>query len=368
MRKIVFLILIIVMSVFLLTGCWDNVEINSREYIFAVGIDKGEDGKFIFTAEIPKINEGSEEQRLIYTEESENFANFYNDSFLRSDKVISDRLMQVIVIGESTASDPVSIKKIFDEIQRSPQINRRVKIAIAKGDAKDIINTEIPSNPIVGRYLSELLVKLKKENYQYIYTFDEALLNFIDFNSAMLPIVEKFDEGLKVESSAVMKDYKLIGNLNYSENEIIMLLLDPENSNLKNVNINVEDAEISLGAVNVRMTEKINLREDKLFADYYVTLFCYIDSFELGNKSLEDQNFLEKIKVTAINQISDQTVKTINKIQKIYKVDLLKIKDKLYKYHNIEFKKVQDNYEQVFSDAKINVHYNMEIKSTGLVK
>ena len=367
MKKVI-ITLISIATAFLLTGCWDNVEINDREYIFAVGIDKGEDGNLIFTAEIPKINEGSKEERLIYTEESKNFANFYNASFIRSDKVISDRLMQVIVIGESTASDPDLVKKIFDEIERSPQINRRVKIAIAAGDAKDIINTEIPSNPIVGRYLSELLVKLKKENYQEIYTFDEAILNFKDFNSAMIPIVEKFDDGLKIESSAVMKDYKLIGNLNYTENELITLLLDPANSNLKNINVDIENTTISLGAFSVRMTDKIDVKENKLYADYYVTLSCYIDSFELGNKSLEDQNFLEKIKVTATDQISKLTEQTVNKLQKTYKTDLLKIKDKLYKYHNTEYTKIKDNYEQVFADADINVHYTMVIRSTGLVK
>jgi spore germination protein KC len=362
------LILVTLVLVLLLTGCWDNVEINDREYIFAVGIDKGEDDNFLFTAEIPKINEGSEEERLIYTAESKNFANFYNDSFLRSDKVISDRLMQVIVIGESTASDPSCIKRIFDEIERSPQINRRVKIAVAKGDAKDIITTEIPSNPIVGRYLSELLVKLKKENYQDIYTFDEALLNFKDFNSEMIPLVEKIDDGLKIEKSAVIKNYQHIGNLSYEENEIIMLLLDPSNSNMKSVNIKLEDSSISLGAVSIRTIERIDLENSKLTANYYVDLFCYIDSFELGNKSLSDQKFLEQIKVTATNQISEQTVNTINKLQKIYKSDLLKIKDKLYKFHKTDYDKIKDNYEQVFSDANINVHYSIEIKSTGLVK
>jgi len=366
--KRAFLILNLLIVIFLLTGCWDNVEINNREYIFSVGIDKGKDDNFLFTAEIPKINEGSKEERLIYTAESENFANFYNDSFLRSDKVISDRLMQVIVIGESVASDPSCIKKIFDEIERSPQINRRVKIAVAKGDAKDIVTTEIPSNPIVGRYLSELLVKLKKDNYQDIYTFDEALLNFKDFNSEMIPLVEKIDDGLRVERTAVMKNYQQIGNLSYDENEIIMLLLDPAKSNMKNINIKVEDASISLGAVSIRTTEKVNLKDNKLVVNYYVNLFCYIDSFELDNKSLADQDFLDKIKVTATNQISEQTNNTINKLQKVYKSDLLKIKDKLYKYHKKEYDKIKDNYEQVFADAEITVNYNMKIKSTGLVK
>lgn len=46
--------------------------------------------------------------------------------------MISDRLMQVIVLGEDLARDSEAMKRIFDEIQRSPQMNRRVKICIAK--------------------------------------------------------------------------------------------------------------------------------------------------------------------------------------------------------------------------------------------
>jgi len=137
---------------------------------------------------------------------------------------------------------------------------------------------------------------------------------------------------------------------------------------MKSVNIKLEDSSISLGAVSIRTIERIDLENSKLTANYYVDLFCYIDSFELGNKSLSDQKFLEQIKVTATNQISEQTVNTINKLQKIYKSDLLKIKDKLYKFHKTDYDKIKDNYEQVFSDANINVHYSIEIKSTGLVK
>lgn len=361
-------LIFIILATFLLTGCWDNVEINDREYIFAVGVDKGKDGKLSFVAEIPKINEGSEEQRLIYIDESKDFASFYNSSFLRSDKVISDRLMQVIVIGESVAADSELLKKIFDEIQRSPQINRRVKIAVAKGSAKDIITTEIPRNPIVGRYLSEMLIKLKKSNYQDIYTFDEALLNLQEYGSGMIPIVEKHEDSLKIESSAVMKDYEHIGNFNNDENEIIMLLIEPKASSLKNISVSIDDARVSLGAVNIKVTDKIKLNGDKLSVDYYVSLYCYIDSFTLNNKSLADINFISRIKDTATKQISELTDNTISKLQKTYKADVMRIKGNLNKFHKKEYDKIKDKYEQVFVDADIKVHYVMDIKSTGLVK
>lgn len=366
MKKIKILITAILTSI-LLTGCWDSVEINKREYLFAVGIDKNAEN-LTFTSEIPKINEGSEEQRLIYTKESKNFADFYSTSYLHSEKAISDRLMQVIVLGEDVARDPETFKKIFDEIQRSPQMNRRVKICIAKGKAQDIIKTEIPSNPIAGRFLSDMLVKLKRESYQDIYTFDEAILHLGQSGCAMIPVVEINEKSLKIERAAIVKEYELIGILEPAEVEAIMLLLNPDRANIRNINIEADGATVALGAVDVSMTDDVNLEGDKLSVDYYITLYCYIDSFIIGNNSLEDRNFMNKVKEEASKKVSDVASDTIYKLQHTYKTDLLRIKDKLSKFHKADFEKIEDKYDEVFEAADINVHLNMEIKSTGLVK
>ncbi|KAF5032225.1 Ger(x)C family spore germination protein [Sedimentibacter saalensis] len=366
-KKLIIMMLVAVATSLVLTGCWDSVEINKREYLFAVGIDK-EGDTLKFTAEIPKINEGSEEQRIIYSMENNNFADFYNTSYLHSDKAISDRLMQVIVLGEETAKDPEIFKKIFDEIQRSPQMNRRVKICIAKGKAEDIINTEIPSNPIVGRFLSDMLVKLKRESYQDIYTFDEAILHLGQTGNAMIPVVEMNDKSLKIERAAVIKEYELLGFLETEEVESIMLLLNPTKANIKNINIEADEKTLALGAVDVSMTEDIDLDKDKLNVDYYITLYCYVDSFIIGDDSLADENFMNKVKEESLKKISDTTSSTIDKLQHTYKADLLRIKDDLYKFHKQDYEKIMDKYDEVFEAADINVHFKMDIKSIGLVK
>ncbi len=366
MKYIKILIITLITSL-IVTGCWDSVEINKREYLFAVGIDKNPDN-LTFTSEIPKINEGDEEQRLVYTKDSDNFADFYSISYLHSEKAISDRLMQVIVLGEDVARDSETLKKLFDEIQRSPQMNRRVKICIAKGKAEDIINTEIPSNPIVGRFLSDMLIKLKRESYQDIYTFDEAILHLGQTGNAMVPVVEINDKSLKVERAAIMKEYELIGFLEPMEIETIMLLLNPDRANIKNFNIEVDGTTVGLGAVDVSVTEDINLNNENLSVDYYITLFCYIDSFIIGNNSLEDKNFINKIREEAVKRVSDVSSNTIDKLQHTYRADLLQIKDDLYKFHKSDFDKIEDKYDEVFEAADIKVHFNVEIRSTGLVK
>jgi Ger(x)C family germination protein len=368
MRKTKFIILVFaVIALMTLTGCWDSAEINDREYIFAVGIDET-GGKLKFTAEIPKINEGEKQERLVYSEESDSFSNFYNKSFIRSDKVISDRLMQVIVLGEGTVRNKGAVKEIFDEIQRSPEINRRVKLALSKSSAESVIKTEIPNNPVVGRFMSEMLVKFKREGYQDIFTFDEAIVNLVQHGCSMVPLISAEKDSLKIDGAGVLKDYELKGYLNNEEVEIVMLLLDSSNSKIRNMSVEIDGEPISLGAVNMSISRDIKLNGDKLKADYYVTLYTYINSYTIDNKSFQDQQFLERIKQAAIDDINKRTTDTIVKLQKSYGTDLLKIRDSLHKYHKKDFEKVKDNYDKVFADAEINVHYRMNIKSVGMVK
>lgn len=362
--KILFITLI---SSLILSGCWDSIEINKREYLYALGIDKNPDN-LTFTAEIPKINEGSEEQRLTYTKDSADFAEFYTISYLHSEKAISDRLMQVIVLGEDVARDAETVKRIFDEIQRSPQMNRRVKICVAKGKAEDIINTEIPSNPIVGRFLSDMLVKLKRENYQDVYTFDEAILDLGKSGNAMIPVVEVNDKSLKIERACVVKEYEMLGYLEPEEVATVMVLINPEKAKIPNININVEDINVSLGVVNLTMTKDFNLEGDKLTADYNITMYIYINSFITGINKLEDKNYLNKIKEEAKKSFLTVAESTIDKLQHTYRTDLLQIKDNLYKYHKSDFEPIMDKYDEVFEAADININLNLEIKSTGLVK
>ena len=73
MKKNIILLLILLMSA-VFTGCWDNIEINKRDYIFAIGIDKSEegaDGRFTFTAEIPKITKDGKNERKMINQQKE---------------------------------------------------------------------------------------------------------------------------------------------------------------------------------------------------------------------------------------------------------------------------------------------------------
>ena len=213
-----------------------------------------------------------------------------------------------------------------------------------------------------------MLVKLKRENYQDIYTFDEAILDIGKTGNALIPVVEVNDKSLMIERAAIIKEYELKGFLEPEEVATVMVLLNPDKAKIPNININVEGTNVSLGVVDLSMTKDFNLNSDKLTADYYATMYIYINSFITGSNKLEDQSYLNKIKDEAKKSFMAVAEKTVDKLQHTYKTDILRIKDNLYKYHKQDYEKVMDKYDEIFEGADINIHLDLKIKSTGLVK
>lgn len=369
--KYKYVVLILTLVLFI-TGCTirDGVEINKREYIFAVGIDKSEkkDSEYTFTAEVPIISTGSENKRYVMSQNSDNLTAFYYNNIFITEKIISDSLMQVIVLGEDVVKNPDSVKRLFDEIERSPQINRKVKLVVAKNKASDIINYEIKDNPLIGRYISEFLIKLKKLSIQTTYSFDEATLYLQGLGNALIPSVEVKDDRISIDGAAVIKNYKLIGFINHKENRLLSLLTRGEASGMTELNVSVDGEPVTLTVENVVVSQKIDLKEEKLSAAYYVTASCNISAYDMTKVNSSDKDFIRKLRNEVNNKVSDYTNDLLYKMQKTYQMDMLEIKEDLMKYKKSDFEKIKDKYDEIFENAQIVVNYNIKINNSGMVK
>ncbi|QSX05245.1 Ger(x)C family spore germination protein [Sedimentibacter sp. zth1] len=372
--KILALVLIIIFM-FSLVGCGikDAVEINKREYIFAVGIDTNdnatsEEDEYTFTAEIPVLNTGSQDKRFVITQNCNDLTSFYYNNILSTDKIASDSMMQVIIIGEDVLKDKDTIKRMFDEIERSPQINRKVKIVVAKGKASDIVNFEIADNPLIGRYISEFLIKLKKLSFQTTYSFDEVVLYLQNLGNALIPAVEIKNDRLSIDGAAVIKKYELIDYINHDENGIISMLTKGAATGMNDINIKVDEIPVSLTYENVVVSQDINIKGEKLDAKLYVTVYLNINSYDLTKTNSSDIDFERKLCNETNALMSKYTKKLLQKMQEDYKMDILGIQDDLMKFDKTDYDKIKDKYEEVFESANINVYYNVKINNSGMVK
>ncbi len=355
-----------------LTACTskDGVEINDREYFFAVGIDVSEKNsdKYAFTAEVPVVNTGSENKRYVMTHDSENLTSFYYDNIFTTEKIASDSMIQVIIIGEDVLKNQDSVKTLFDEIERSPQINRRVKLIVAKNKASDIINFEIKDNPLIGRYISEFLIKLKTLSFQTTFSFDEVALDMKGYGNTLIPCVEVIEGRLAINGAAVIKDYQLVDYINHTENSVLSVLTKGGISGMTRVNTQLDGIPITVNIENAVISRKISLKADKLNAKYYATVICNISSYDMTKLDSSDINFIDRLSSQINKEISDYTDKLIYKMQSDFQMDLLQIRENLIKYKKADYEKIKDKYDELFKNADINVEYKVKINNSGMVR
>jgi Ger(x)C family germination protein len=369
--KLIVLSLTIILPLFL-TACVnkDGVEINDREYLFAVGVDlslKNSD-EYTFTAEVPVVNTGSEDKRYIMTHDSENLTTFYYDNIFTTEKIASDSMIQVIVIGEDVLKDKEKVKTLFDEIERSPQINRKVKLVVAKSKAAEIINFEIKDNPLIGRYISDFLIKLKTLSLQMTFSFDEVALNMKGYGNTLIPCIEVIEGRLAVDGAAVVKNYELVDYINHRENSVLSALTKGDISGMTMVNTELDGVPITVNLENAVVSHKISLKTGQLGAAYYVTLICNISSYDMTKLDSSDINFTNRLSNQLNEEISSYTNELIYKMQNKFQTDLLQIREYLIKYKKSDYDKIEAAYDDFFKNADISVTYKIKMNNSGMVR
>jgi spore germination protein KC len=125
----ILLFVFIYTSLFLLTGCWDRVELNDVALIRGIGLDQKEDNRIEVTVEIaiPQIQSGSEGgggsggggQTLIRTGQGVTIADALEQLTKRIPRKVFWGNSEVIVIGEKLAEE--GIRDQIDFFIRHPE-------------------------------------------------------------------------------------------------------------------------------------------------------------------------------------------------------------------------------------------------------
>ena len=142
--KIVCKSLLLLATVFLLSGCWDREELEDKAYVIGLGLDhsKAED-KIKVTMLIANPEVGSMQGGGGSTEKPKEIISFDANDFLSAkstanvviSRKISYDLLKIIVVSEELAKDPKFITWIYDAL-RDREIRLDAYLAVSKEKAK----------------------------------------------------------------------------------------------------------------------------------------------------------------------------------------------------------------------------------------
>ncbi|MBA2939857.1 Ger(x)C family spore germination protein [Paenibacillus sp. CGMCC 1.16610] len=364
-----------ILSVFILGGCWDRVQINDLALITALAIDQAEDNLIQVTVQIviPKNHGGGGQ--------GTGGGNGSNKTTIRSEKGfdISEALSKlqgqiprrlfwgqckIFIFGETFAK--AGIKEQFDFLVRHPQTRERAYMFVSKGKAKEALEL-FP--PIEGTS-ADVLNKLSDLQFGMRVTMEQlSIMLKGDAQAAALPIIHILPKAESAESNqtipyllgtAVFKKDKMVGDLSEKVTRDLSWLKSGTKEGTAYFKVTDNGGSVSLKPVktHVKLIPKIEGDTWKM----------YIKVRSEGDIIVQNTTLLNPVNPDLIaimdkafeNDIRKRMQAALQEIQKRWKTDILDFSKTFHRKYPEQWEKVKDHWEEVF--PKIEIHTEIEAR------
>lgn len=377
MKKI--LIFIWILSLSLTTGCWDMKEINERIFPYSAGIDLVDkddynEGRYEISFTYPNINAlGSQatQDEIVYltSTRANNIFDAASQIASKIQKPMYLRDLKVVVIPEKLAREKDLMEEIVDGLNRDYIINKKIYFLVVETSAKDLLGVKVESKRQAE--VEGLLYGLLRNDQGSTKFINKDLNTFVEnmdtCKASVMPKARVEGEDIIIDSSAVFKDYQLIGYLDEEDNKNISILTNL----LKNFGLNLEynGGNLALNAPRPRTKMKL-IKTDKGFKVLNtVKIEAQVEQFTIDEESkLNKEKELKEMERTVENLVKTSIGKTIKKLQKDLNTDLIGIGDHMYKFHPKIWRGIKDDFDYIFPDIKIETQVNVDIRRRGLTK
>lgn len=379
------LVILLLVTLLLLEGCGGKREVEQLAFVMSLGVDQGkEPGTYQVTYQIarPKVSGGSaaEIENWTLTIEVPNVQTSEEKVFQILNKHPFLGTSRVIIIGEDLARS--GINEALDSFQRFYQFRRTIYLLIAKGKAKDILETQLrtkllPSLSLLGTIQGQPGVS------SFPVTRMGHYLTILgrQAQAPLIPTVEKLKSGdngisysneegeeLHIQGSGVFIDGKLIDFLSDEETKGYMWLDDE----IKNRIIQTaEEKGISLSAWVLKASTKYNFSSEdgKMGVTFQIKTNVSLTEIK-GQQEYMDtdawQKFVEKeIEPLIVHAIEKECQSAVDKSKEIH-ADFIGIGRKLEQKDPKYWKEVKEDWENQISDFPVSFDIQVVVQNTGL--
>ncbi|WP_404323469.1 Ger(x)C family spore germination protein [Cytobacillus firmus] len=378
----------IVLTVILLSGCWDQRELGEITVVTGMAVDKGEDGKYTLTVEGINATELNNRTAsgyapsIVYSAEGNSLA----ELTYRVNEGISRHLiyshMRTLIIGEELAEE--GIIDFIDFLERNREIRDDFNILIARGaKGSDVLKVTYQFQKSTSLKLHTQLDTMMKDwggdpgvRMNDVITAWTApgrqpvmaavrIKGDPEAGASAENMMKVTPDALVVlDSLAIFKGDKLEGFLTLEDSRNYLWIQNKINKTSITVKCN-ESQYMGLRVYDTRTKVKGKLENGKAEIDIKIRAEAYIDGTHCSDQFDKAKTYEENGEI-AQNQINDMVGKTIEKVQQEYGTDIFGFGEVVLRQDYQNFKKVQNNWDEKFADADIQVDTALIIRRTGI--
>ncbi|MGB7604593.1 MAG: Ger(x)C family spore germination protein [Lutisporaceae bacterium] len=354
------LLALIIMLCLLTTGCFSYRDINKLLIVVTTIIDIDENNNIIIYLEVfkPYRSEqiaGGKGQRLTYKSKGETILEAIRDLNLGTSLKLNFTQNKVLIFTKRAAEK--GLKNFLDFLNRDQEYVLRQYMYIYEQDPEQLLKNLVPEEEYLGIYLFEIPINQAASAKSYVTRIDEYLNNRLIGNEIdVLPIIilstDHLDSKVRFQSSAILKDDKMIGKIDFDETAIYNLLTETIKSGT--LLVTGEDKNImTLEIVGTKLKTDIVYDGDTLKLKKKIDIRT---TFASSQKSLElnQAQVREKIIETAEKNVEEKCQKLFLK-WKEEGTDIFEITKKFERVYKHQKLKVSDIIEITELEVDVNV-------------
>lgn len=371
--KISKIVIISIISVTILTGCWDQHLLKDVKMVMSAGFDLTSDGKILSTVTIPLFTSGAGGTEAIESQVVTEIGDTPRDARNKLNHKIAEQYsaskLMVLLLGEEYAMQ--DIYPGLDLYYRDPKSNLLTNVVVVKGRATDLLNVKIQKNMLMSEYLSSLI--RSEQDATFIPLQKRPLITdmFDPGTDFVLPLIEPKakEKEAQIIGLAMFNGHKYTGQyLTHKDSTLYLLMADQkrksawiklkvhENKEPKMKNFIIFNVLKSKRDLKVMAKNPDDISVD-LNLDFKVEIMEYPEDQLYSEKQIDEMNKkLSKLLTYKVNGI-------IKKMQRANS-DSLGIGSHINAFHHDTWEKI--NWKKEYPNVNFNGKVTVEITQHGI--
>ncbi|MDF2613480.1 MAG: Ger(x)C family spore germination protein [Clostridia bacterium] len=370
---------------FILTGCWDSVELNERHVILELAIDKApmpdlskpinERPVYKITYGIPDIGKLSgadslaENVKTTITTQSPSIATSIDEVETKTQNTITFSHAKALILGEEVLKDKELFQTALDSLLRDMRVGRSITVLATKGSAGELTQADNPQNPIMGMYVMKYF---NNKERPVSYAKGQLLGNFTkeleDTGVSTMPIISSNEEGIiEISGAALIKDYEFVAWLDKNEVRGELFV----EGKIKGVPIIIDYKDQHLTYMIKEQQSKIHFKENNGKYESTIDLTIKGDITEYlssENKNIFNGESIKEITKLLEEEINRQASVAVDK-SKSLGIDFLGIGLEMYRKEPKQWEIYKSEWNKgAYKDFLIHVDSTVNIQNTGILE
>ena len=376
-KLILFKIIIIIPITFILTGCWDNRELDTISIVTGVGIDATEDDEKIeFILQIERVSQhntdstkdvGDNNSSIILETEEKGILSAIASLQKQVTRDLFMHHNQAVIFGKEQSEK--GIKPYIDALLRQQDMRMETLVFVAEGKAKDILHNSMAQDSAFSSGITRMVDATNRYSEAYsVRVLDLVSMIIEETTAPIIPIVrlEEHEKELRLFLSglAVFNDGKLIAQLNEIETRGYTWIMDKFKSTFIEIDIEEGFSNLNISNIKYKLEPKIN-NENKLVIGLEIMGDIVISEIQgFNNMTVKEVTdiLLEEGKKTINREI--QTC--FNKSKEL-NADFLRFGEEFHKKFPRQWKEIKNNWNDMYKEIELSTKIELNLIDTGKI-